>query len=300
MKNWTLKLIALVFAVLMWAYVSTEQQAEIGLSIPLEIVNVPKGYTIANDLPASIDIRVAGPRSIIKNLPYQRLSKVIDLSDARPGKGIVHVTAEGLSLPGGVRPVRITPSDIEIVLERLARKSVPVKAVVQGKVAPTAKIYDVTVDPPVVVLSGPESELRTIKEIATAPVDVSGADADVIRTVPLDVSGIRSTPEGSSQVKVTVKVGPVLGTKRVGDIPVRLQGEAAGASWWPKVVTVTAEGPLTQVRGLGPKDFSILVPAGGLAPGVHEVRPRWSAPDNITLRSITPEFIKVTIPRSAR
>ena len=68
MRNFFFKILALVLAVILWFLVVGEERAEVGLTIPLELVNMPRDLIVVNNLTQGIDIRVNGPRSLIRSL----------------------------------------------------------------------------------------------------------------------------------------------------------------------------------------------------------------------------------------
>lgn len=295
-KDWVLKVLSIAFAILLWFFVVGEEKAEVGLSIPLEIVNVPPNLVIANDLPTAIEARVYGPRSMIRAVATQRLSRVIDLRDAGPGEITIRVRPESLPLPGGVRPVRIQPSQLVILLEPLVRKGLPVKAVLTGKVSADYEISHVTVDPPVITLAGPSSEIQGLKEINTLPVDLNGASATVIREVGLDPQGLHYTTEQTNEVIVTMHIKAKQGSRRLTHVPIHVEATREGVSWWPRVVTVTVEGPVDRLRQLEATDIVVRVAMKGLDPGTHKVKPSLEAPTDIRVEAVSPDMIRLTIP----
>jgi len=295
-KNWVLKLLSLGFALLLWFFVVGEEKAEVSISIPLEIINIPADMVIANDVPSNIDVRVYGPRSMIRAMATKGILRTIDLQDAKPGKITVHISPDSLSLPGAVRVLRIQPSNVEIVLEPLVLSDFPVKPVLKGKVAKYYKVLDAYVNPPRVVLSGPESVIKAMKEVRTFPVDLDEASDDITREVGLDLQGLHVSLEEKGTYKVTVRIVPAQGTRRITHIPVHIENNEAGASWWPRIVSVTLRGSILDIREIKVTDIYAGISIKGLGPGIHSLKPECIVPEGFTLMEITPRNIKVNIP----
>jgi YbbR domain-containing protein len=194
-KDWVPKLLSLGFALLLWFFVVGQEKAEVSVPILLELLNIPAGLVIANDIPSNIDARVYGPRSMIRAMATKGVLRVIDLKDATPGKINVQISPGSLSLPGAVRALSIQPSNVEIVLEPLVLSDFPVKPVLKGIVAKYHKVLGTDVYPPRVVLSGPESVIKAMKEVRTFPVDIEGASDNITREVGLDLQGLHISPE---------------------------------------------------------------------------------------------------------
>ncbi len=295
-KDWVLKLVSLGFAITLWFFVVGEEKAEVSLSIPIEIVNLPPNLVISNDIPPAIDVRVYGPRSMIKAIASQGLSRVIDLRGASAGHVTVQMTPDSLPLPGGLRVMRIQPSHIDIVLERLTRKTVPVRAVVEGKPNRDYQIKDIIIDPPAVTVEGPASEISRLQEIKTLPINLNGATDTVVREVSLDLQGLHSTVEGKGVVKVTVNITPTIVTKRITHIPVFVEASSPGVAWWPQVVSINLQGWVRLLRNIHPKDIKVVLSIEKLPPGVHQVVPRCVVPKGVKLLKVIPPEIKVEIP----
>lgn len=295
-KDWVIKLLSLGFALLLWFFVVGQEKAEVSVSIPLELVNIPEGLVIANDIPSDIDVRVYGPRSMIRAMSKKGILKVIDLKDAKPGKNTVHISPDSLSLPGAIRALMIQPGNVEIVLEPLVLSDFPVRPVLKGMVAKYHKVLNTEVDPPRAVISGPESVIKAIKDIRTFPVDLDGASDDIVRKVDLDLQGLRVSLEEKETYKVTVHIVPAQGTRRITHIPVQIETTRSDVLWWPRIVSVTLRGPILDLREINVSDIYVGISVKGLEPGIHSLEPECIVPDGFTLMEIIPQNIKVNIP----
>ena len=67
-KNKGLKLFALLLAFAAWMAVGSEERTETTLQMILELTNVPKHLMVINEIPSQIEVRVQGPRSVIREL----------------------------------------------------------------------------------------------------------------------------------------------------------------------------------------------------------------------------------------
>ncbi len=294
-KDWVIKSLSLGFALLLWFFVVGQEKAEVSISIPLEIINIPAGLVIANDIPSNIDVKVYGPRSMIRAMATKGVLRVIDLKDATPGKITVHLSPDSLSLPGAIRALRIQPSNVEIVLEPFVLSDFPVRPVLKGVVAKYHKVLNTEVYPPRVVISGPESVIKAMKDVKTFPVDLDGALDNITREVGLDLQGLHVSPEEKGTYKVTVYIVPAQGTRRITHIPVQIETSKSDVLWWPRIVSVTLRGPILDLREIKVSDIYVGIPVKGFEPGIHSVEPECIVPGGFTLMEITPQNIKVNI-----
>jgi YbbR domain-containing protein len=295
-KDWVIKLLSLGFALLLWFFVVGQEKAEVSVSIPLELVNIPANLVIANDIPSNIYVKVYGPRSMIRAMAAKGILKVIDLKDATPGKNTVHISPDSLSLPGAIRALSIQPINVEIALEPLVLSDFPVRPVLKGVVAKYHKVLNTEVYPPRVVISGPESVIKAMKDVRTFPVDLDGASDDITREVGLDLQGLHVSLEEKGTYKVTVHIVPAQGTRRITHIPVQIETSKSDVLWWPRIISVTLRGPILDLREIKVSDIYVGIPVKGLEPGIHSVEPECIVPGGFTLMEIIPRNIKVNIP----
>ena len=146
-RNWHLKLLSLVFASLLWLFVTGEQRAEVGYSVPLELKNVPTDLIVANEVPSLVNLRISGPRTLLSNLESSSLSLSVDLRGLEPGLTTFKRLDENLNIPSALKVVRLSPSYVEVKLERIREKSVPVSVVLIGDPMPGQKVLATVATP---------------------------------------------------------------------------------------------------------------------------------------------------------
>ena len=88
-KNWILKAVSLCLAIMLWYFVVGEDQVDMKIQVPIEIINLPANLTIANEYKKNIDVAVRGPRSVILDLRNRNITRPVDLSSAQPGTIVI-------------------------------------------------------------------------------------------------------------------------------------------------------------------------------------------------------------------
>ncbi|MCD6525833.1 MAG: YbbR-like domain-containing protein [Desulfuromonas sp.] len=203
-RNWHLKLLSLVFALLLWLFVTGEQKAEVGHTVPLELKNLPVGLIVANEVPSLVDLRISGPRTLLSNLRPSALSMSVDLRGLEPGLTTFKRLDENLNIPSALKVVRLSPSYVEVKLERIRRKSVPVDVVVSGVPESGAHVVSIAVSPDAVVIEGAESEVKNVDRVETEAVDITSVSEDFSMMVPVDYRGTYTTLADQKTVEVEV------------------------------------------------------------------------------------------------
>jgi len=208
-KNWLLKLLSLIFALVLWFFVMGEQKLEVGYVVPLELKNVPQGMMVANDVPSLVDVRISGPRTVLMNLKPSDISLSVDLKDLQPGVTTFKRLEERLNLPSALKVTRLSPSFVDVKLDRVKEKAVPVRPVFSGTLPRNYKISSLTVVPEKVVVRGAESELKDVNEVSTEPVDVSDVQESFTLMAPLNYRGKYTSLKDDRAVEVEVTVTAV-------------------------------------------------------------------------------------------
>ncbi len=297
-RDWVLKGLSIVFAVILWFLVVGEENAEMALDVALELVNLPSDTIVVNDIPGEIKVRVSGPRSLLQGLSRQRISRVIDLSEAKPGRIIIQITPESIRVPRGVRVVKISPSEIEIVLDRLIRKTVKVRVRTEGKLPEGFRLEKIVVSPEKVRVEGPLSTLKGLKFLETQPVDLSGLTTAFQRQVRLNLPPYVRVINGDPMVTVTVIVTEIIGSK-VLKVPLSSEGETRPIILTPNRVTLKIAGPVIILRKLETSQIKAWVETKDLKPGTYWREIRVGLPDKkLRLLSIKPSRVKVYIKKA--
>jgi YbbR domain-containing protein len=205
-RNIFFKILALVLAVILWFLVVGEERAEVGLTIPLELVNMPRDLIVVNNLTQGIDIRVNGPRSLIRSLTTRNLSKSLDLSNSKAGTVNFPISSEGIRLPRGVAITRIHPTQVVVVLQKQAKKTIPVKVRIIGRPANGYEVDSVKIRPEEVEVAGPEEVIKELENLFTKPVDISGRRDPLVQEVHLDFRFLQINLVRNLTLEVEVKI----------------------------------------------------------------------------------------------
>ena len=85
LRNLQLKVVSLTLAVLLWVALNGEPKSEIGLKVPLEFRNSPKGVEVLGET-NTVDIRLSASSSMVKRIDASEVTASIDLSEWTPGE----------------------------------------------------------------------------------------------------------------------------------------------------------------------------------------------------------------------
>lgn len=205
--NLFIKMWALVLAVGLWFYVAGEETVQTDLKIPIQLV-LASGMVVTEQKIDVINISVSGRKEVISKLTEKELVSQIDLTSYTEPKTVVFsIERKYLPLAPEVNILQMVPERLEVKIDRLEQKVMPVRVETFGEPAPGYKVEGFIIDPISALVKGPEGYLKDLVYIDTEPVDVTGRQKSFRKMVPLKsipMLGEKSPPQF---VEVVVKIG---------------------------------------------------------------------------------------------
>ena len=301
-KNWVLKLVSLFFALFLWYFVVGEDKVDMNVSIPVEIVNLPRDLVISNQYKKQIDVTVSGQRSLIRGMSDQHISRSIDLSKATPGTVVIQNHPDSISLPRGLSILRVQPPTITLLLDRLIQKELPIKPILVGKIHKDYRLDTVTVDPPNLEISGPQSILDQEENLSTSPININGLDQSTVKQIPLALKPEISDLIGEPIVAVRLVISELKNNLEIHDIPIDFEldnGRPTETIYRliPSFVDAEVEVPQSMDRQQGDMRslFHAEIKPGSLQPGRMNLAVILKGPPEAKILKIKPDKVVLEI-----
>lgn len=294
-SNLGLKAMSLALAALLWFAIAGEKTSEMGVSVPVELQNVPKHLELTGDMVNAIEVRLRASPGIIQRLGPGEISARLDLKGATEGERIIHLTNDAIRVPFGVQVVQISPSMVMLHFERTLQKPVPVRPRTVGRPAPGYEVAEITSDPAEVRIAGPKSRVQEIESAFTEPISVEAAQASVSETVAIGIEDPVLRLLDGSRVRVTAKIREAQEKRTLQNLPITVRGGAFSAR--PAAADVVVRGPASVMARLKASDVkpwadpaaassSVAPVAVELAPGLTGVTVEKTSPSEVTLRAV--------------
>lgn len=292
------RIFSLLLAFVLWLHISTRNVTEEAIFVPLELVNFPPSMVVADNLPEGVSLRVRGPAALTRFVNERKPRFRIDLSEAHRGLNSFALSAGSLGLPRGLTVSRMVPSTVDVTLEPVETKVVPLKPSLIGEPAPGFLLEEVVVEPGNITLRGPANLLARIDYIETNPININEARQSLAQKVaPVFPEHGLSVMDGHNIV-AQVKIAEITGTAAVSHVPVRAEAgfKAVGE------VTVTISGPASLVKGITAADLTAKALWPPEKPPVGRLRAEVTItglPQNVEVVKITPAQVHLEAPQVA-
>lgn len=259
--NLGLMLVAFVLAVVVWVSAVTTadpNRQQVSRSVEMQIIGQNSDLLLVNEVASQARLTLQAPQSIwdqLNNNP-SLIKTWIDLSGLGPGSYSLPVQARVDASP--VRLIHIEPAQVDITLEPLLRRELPVTLKLRGSLPLGYQKGEETVSPGQVEIFGPESLVRQV------------ANAEVV----LDISGATSSLESIIPVILTDGAGQTVG----------------GVTVVPR--EVTAQAPVNLLGGF--KNVAVKVVSQGQVANGYRLTNISVSPPTVTIFSNNPEQVSQT------
>jgi YbbR domain-containing protein len=251
-RNWPLKLAAIILATFLYAGLVLSQSAQVWTgSVPIVPLKLPTSAVLLSNLPAVTSIRYFAPADVAQRITSASFTATVDLSsaEAQTDNPIVIAKVTVTATDPRVTVLDYDPPSITVRLDPLVSKTVPV-VVDHGDVPAGLELRDPVLSADQATVSGPESIVRLVTSAeARVVVQPSGIDVDqTVDLVAVDARGEVQSPVRiePSSVHVKISVGSGLQTKQLPVNPIVTGTPAAGfeidsVTVVPAIVTVEGD-----------------------------------------------------------
>lgn len=217
-KNWGLKLVSFLFAVVLWVVVTNINDPVTVFrvsDVPVTIRNAElvtdRGqiYEVLDNTDVIDTVTIYAPRSVIDTLDKSNVVAVADMADLT-SLDTIAIKLSTNKYNDKLESIKGNIDSVKLNIENKMTRSFPIRASVTGEVKEGYMVGDVSTEQNLIKISGPESVISQIAK-AQAEVDVSGfmgnigTDAD-IRLYDSENNEIQSQSLEKSISKVRVYI----------------------------------------------------------------------------------------------
>ncbi|HWP60510.1 MAG TPA: CdaR family protein [Candidatus Acidoferrales bacterium] len=295
-----LMVFSLLIAIGLWLFVNVGQKpAELPLKVPLELRNLAGDLMVTNAEVDSVEVRVSGPPALLSTLSPEQFKVVLDLDGARPGTSTFRLGADYFNPPRGVRITRISPSLVNLKLEAVVERVLPVKARFEGAPLEGYEVSRVEVRPEKASVRGPAEEVAKMDSLETEPIDLTGASGQRTREVRLRADG-RFLAFAPERVWVAVALEEKIVTREFTNVQVKAREFTGSYTVSPKSAYVRLAGPERVLAQLKLDSGQVYLNLKGMKPGTHDVPLSFSLPEKVKVVEQKPAHFRVSISDSSK
>lgn len=184
--RWGLRFLAFFGAVIIWWFASVEERERISEKVIDASVtyNSPQGLVLLDPV-QSVQVRLRGPDSRVRAVVPFAVDVVVDIPSDQPGTITVQLEPENVLTPEEVEVAVISPNVLELRLDRVMTRDLPVWVRLVGEPAGGAVPGEPRAIPGRARVRGPESLVSSLSAVSTSPISLDGHALDFSQTAAL-------------------------------------------------------------------------------------------------------------------
>jgi uncharacterized protein (TIGR00159 family) len=198
-------LFSIVFTTGVWISVSRGVDTLVTLEVPVEYTNRDPAMEIVSTSVNTISLELEGSGALIKSIKPDQVQVRLDLSTSKAGPNTFTINRTNISLPPGIVLKGVTPSVIDVNLDVLIKKKLPVQIDWVGRLPDHFILVEAIVEPKEVEIIGGRRMLEKMSTLYTEKVPLDNLEVEGVITanVALNPASLKIAP--GSKEKVTVK-----------------------------------------------------------------------------------------------
>ncbi len=260
--NLSLKIIALVISLVLFVLVFSDKNATITFNHIPVVVSLPDGYALKHGkIHSTTAVTLNGPISQLKTLRDEDLGIIVLLPSARPGELHLRLTKDKLSLPKGVEISAFRPAFVDIELEQIATKMLPInlKHATIGELPAGYQLGELSASPAQVEFKGPRTTLLKLNSALINPVDISEKTESfsIDRDIVSRHEGVQ--PMHRQKVKLHVQIIEHQQSRRITNIPIIPMNVEGPFRLLPDKIDLVFTGQPKALKNLDPNKIFITV-----------------------------------------
>ncbi|MFN3872448.1 MAG: hypothetical protein ACK4R9_05570 [Ignavibacterium sp.] len=298
-KNFYIIIISVLFSITVWVSIALSDEYYSIYKLPIAIIDLPSGYTVGNDLPETITVRLKGDGW--KLMSFELGSSKFFFVSVKGDSGLI--TANLLNnvennpwFTAGINILDITPKSLRIVVEPIAEKKL--------KIIPELNLdfkegyslaSKVSVQPDSILVRGPASVIRRMETFRTKEITLKNLDQKT--TFLAELEELRGFETEQKFVSITLDVQRIV-ENSVSDIPVNVINKPVNVDviLIPNTISCTFRGGVNILGKVTLTDIIATVDYNTvISDTLGFVRPEIQSPENINLLSVKPDKLKYVI-----
>ncbi len=198
-------LFSVVFTTGVWFSVSRGVDTLVTLQVPLEYTKRDLAMEIVETSVNTVNLELEGSGALIKSIRPDQVQIRLDLSKSKAGPNTFTISRKNISLPPGVLLKGVTPSVVDVELDVLIEKELPVQIDWVGRLPDHFILEKATVEPQMVAIIGGKRMLEKMLTLYTEKVPLNNLEVEGVITANVALNPASLKIASGSEEKVTIR-----------------------------------------------------------------------------------------------
>lgn len=203
----TAAMISLLCVTGIWFNFSRGMETLATPEVPIEFINPDQKMEIISSSASSVKLLISGAKPLINAIKPKQINIKLNLSQSVVGTNKLSITKENILLPPGIRLKKIEPSELDITLDSLIKKELPVQPNWTGKLPGGLIMEEAKTIPPTIEVTGGGLVLKEISTIFTEQILLDNLTESGTITVGLvlDPASLRLENRDTIQIQYLIR-----------------------------------------------------------------------------------------------
>jgi|GEM_PF-1645861 YbbR domain-containing protein len=299
-KDWPLKLISLIIAMILWFHSATEKIYIAERDTIIEYQNISTDITFRELPPGKIKAMYEASGKDLLRLYFFKPKIVLNLKEIKPGKISYALDEKEIKIPEGIEVYRIVLPEnfLELSLEEKESKEVPVKLGFVGEPKQGYSVASLNPAREKITITGPKSLIEKINEVKGNEIEVSGKKNSFYEYIKiLSPSKLINVKPGSLRVYVQIERELI---KEIEKEPTIISPEGYKVDVKPDRVKIKIKGTIDKVEEVKSDDVTVMLNLIGFGHGEYYLPPKVFTPDSVEVEEVEPSFIRVKLEKEVK
>ena len=261
MKNLMLLFVSFCVALGLYTFVHSQRNnVQRVVVMPVEFHNKPLNKVLVQEKDSrQIQVTIQGPNFLVNDVASSVRPIKLILPENIGDEYSVTVKDEMLDLPSAIEVLNIEPKRVDVKIENLVKKTVPVVVPHIGKIKPEYRLTNSVLIPDNVEVEGAASEVEKISFVHSEPLYLSKIEKDTnIRLALTDE--IRNANFSPKEIMVMLKVSPEETTRVFENIEIEVHSKSnEKITISPSTVWVKVSGAKAIVENMSEEDVTAYI-----------------------------------------
>jgi len=206
-KLLTAAMICLFSVTGLWLSFSKGMETLATHEVPVEFMNPDQKMEIISSSASSVKLQISGARPLINSIKPEQMNIKLNLSEAVVGPNRLSIAKENILLPPGIRLKQADPAEIEVTLDKLVEKELPIQPNWTGKLPEGLVLKAAKTIPQTIRVVGRGIALKDISTIFTDPVQLDTLTKSGVLTIGLAFDAVSSRLDHDNKIQIQYHIG---------------------------------------------------------------------------------------------
>ena len=196
---------SVIFITGVWFSVSRGGDTLLTFESPLVYLNRDPATEIVKTSVNTVSLELEGSGALIKSIKPDQVQVKLDLTKSKVGPNSYTITRESISLPPGIVLKGVAPTEVEVVLDVLIKKEIPVQIDWVGRLPDHFILTEAKLDPATVTVVGGKRILENISTVYTEKVPLNNLEVNgtITANLALTPASLKIAPGSKEKVTIT-------------------------------------------------------------------------------------------------